>query len=270
MDYCQACAAPSSQGTLSDARVDEASGLVASKIHPHVYYLHNDSGDSARFFATDLTGADLGVYVLPEATANDWEDVALGPCAQGSCLYIADMGDNYRVRSDYALYRVPEPATVGPGEHAVAFERIPFAYPDGSHNAETLLAHPTTGELLIVTKIAFGPASAYRFPRPLTAGGTVKLEKVAELEPPTGTGLITGGDVHPAGTGLLLRTYTNVFYGRVEDGTLASALLGPLYAVPAATEAQGEAVAWRAAGDGWVTVSEGAQSPIYLTSCVTP
>lgn len=270
IDYCTACGPPQASGVASDPRLEEASGLVASRLHPGVYYVHNDSGDEARFFAIGASGAVQGTFELRGATALDWEDVAIGPCPDGSCLYLADIGDNYEVRTDCALYRVAEPTKIGPGVRPVSFARLPFEYPDGSHNAETLLAHPTTGELVIVTKVAWGPSAAYRFPLPLTPGTSVTLVKIAELSPPAGTALLTGGDVHPDGHGLLLRTYTDLFYGPLRDGTLGSALLGPLCSVPVATETQGETVAWTAEGDGWITMSEGVGEPVYRTSCTPP
>lgn len=268
--FCDACGEARLVGTLEELALSEASGLVASARHPGVYYVHNDSGDRARFFAIDEAGAALASFELRGAKASDWEDVSIGPCPAGDCIYLADFGDNYEVRSDYALYRVAEPPLIEPGVHGLSFERIPFEYPDGHHNAETLLIHPNTGEVVVVTKVAWGMSAAYRFPQPLTVDVTMTLQKVAELTPPLGTALLTGGDVHPAGVGLLLRSYTDLFYGPLRDGTIVSALLGELCAVPVATEEQGETVAWTATGDGWLTVSEGEGSPLYRTRCGVP
>jgi hypothetical protein len=69
---------------------------------------------------------------------------------------------------------------------------------------------------------------------------------------------VTGGDVHPQGRGVLLRTYSRAFYfaGQPDD-TIEDMLKSSPCPVPAATEAQGEAIAWMRSGQGWVTVSEG-------------
>ena len=82
-------------GTLHSPRVTESSGVAASRAHPGVLWTHNDSGDDAYVYATDLAGADRGLVRIRGARAVDWEDIALGPCPtrRGACLYIADTGD---------------------------------------------------------------------------------------------------------------------------------------------------------------------------------
>jgi hypothetical protein len=107
-----------------------------------VVFVHNDSGDSARFFAFDLaTGEGRGEYVATGVTAVDWEDMARGPCADPtkSCLYFADIGDNAKARSDLVIVRVEEPATLATGALDVPAEVLSIAYPDGPHDAEALL-----------------------------------------------------------------------------------------------------------------------------------
>ena len=108
---CDVCAAGQPAGNVASDQVTEASGLVASRVHADVYYLHNDSGDAARFFAMDGAGVDRGVYSLEGVTAVDWEDIAAGPCGADSCLYIGDIGDNPETRTSYVVHRVVEPAT---------------------------------------------------------------------------------------------------------------------------------------------------------------
>jgi len=87
-------------GTLQSPRVIESSGVAASRA------------------ATDLTGADRGFVRIDGARAVDWEDIALGPCPawRGTCLYIADTGDNDRTRKSVVIYAVPEPDPPGKGK----------------------------------------------------------------------------------------------------------------------------------------------------------
>src|SRR4051794_31240901 len=40
-------------GTVTDPAIDEASGIAASRANPGRWWVHNDSGDSARFFLID-------------------------------------------------------------------------------------------------------------------------------------------------------------------------------------------------------------------------
>ena len=132
--------APAPSGTvlfhLHDARLAEVSGIAAGIASPNVLYVHNDSGDSARFFALDKRSGDvLAEYHVPGAHNVDWEDIAVGPCSAGSCLYIADTGDNDEKRKDTALYRAPEPRQ---GATSVKAERFPVRYPHGARDAEAL------------------------------------------------------------------------------------------------------------------------------------
>src|SRR5882762_10325871 len=95
-------------GTLQSPRVKESSGVAVSRAHPGVLWTHNDSGDGAYVYATDLTGADRGFVRIEGARAVDWEDIALGPCParRDACLYIADTGDNDRTRKSVVIYAV--------------------------------------------------------------------------------------------------------------------------------------------------------------------
>jgi len=209
--------------------------------------------------------------------------MALGPCPSGTCLYLGDHGDNDALRSDCAVYRVPEPVVeVGAPVGVVSdwpYEVFPFSYPDGPRDAEALMVHPSTGDVYIVSKIPVPLRGAvYRFPQPLTPGQPVTLVKVADLpalfsrESP-----VTAGDIHPCEPRLLLRTFNYgvpFFYARIFEATLAGGgpfddifTLGTWQVVPSATETQGEAVAWQADGLGYLTTSEGAGEPIWLTAC---
>lgn len=273
-DFCGSCTLQASCASVANAAIDEASGLAASALHDGVFYLHNDSGDPPRYFATNCAGDDLGTFTLTGASAVDWEDMARGPCGpdgggpRASCLYFADIGDNNEVRTDYVLYRTPEPAQLGAGPHQVPAEKLPFAYPDGSHDAEALLVHPLTGEVAIVTKVARGLSGVYVFPTPLTPGQTATLTKVADVTPPTGSIRFTAGAVHPAAQGILLRTYTNLFFYALPEGQpLAAAFSAPPCDIPVMLELQGESATFTASGTGYVTISEMTAQQLHFAAC---
>ena len=268
--YCSGCSTPSSAGKIG-SEIDEASGLTASKKHPGRYYVHNDSGDSPRFFAIDEKGGDFGTYEVTNAEATDWEDMALGPCGNTTCLYLGDVGDNLQARSSYHLYRVVEPAALTAGEHEVTAEDLPFTYPDGSHNCETVMVHPKTGAIFVLTKKGSGPSGLYTFPA-ITPGSSVTLVKLGEVTVPTGDNRFTAGDIHPQASGVLLRSYTNLFYYPLDASldpakAMTAALSKPGCSVPASLETQGETVAWAIDGKGWLTVSEGDECPIIRVTC---
>ncbi|MFS8069702.1 MAG: hypothetical protein ACMG6S_25330 [Byssovorax sp.] len=265
---CTACEPVQETGTLASLDEIEVSGIVASLAHDGVFYVHNDSGDSARFFAIDLAGKALATFTVSGASAIDWEDIARAPCPAGTCLFLGDIGDNGVARSDCAVYRVTEPTTIA--DATVPAEKLPFTYPDGAHNAETLLADPATGGLFIVTK-TLGISSVYAFPLPLTPGKSVVLTKAGDISLPILPALVTGGDVHPLGRGVLLRTYADVWlFPQAPGMSVVDALVGAPCAAPSPSDPQGEAIGWLASGAGYVTTSEGKHSAIHSVACAMP
>ena len=253
----------------------EASGIVASRAHSGVFYTHNDSGDTARFFAIDTKGNLLGEFDLPGVVAVDWEDISLGPCPTGTCVFVGDIGDNLQVRSDYAVYRVPEPVVeVGQpvGTVSVTWEQLPFGYPGGAKwNAETLMVHPLTGEVYVANKLGLGkPSTVFKFPQPLTPGVSATLIEVATLPVPKAVDTqLTGGDIHPCGSAMLLRTYSYLYEFHLADGQPFESIFttSDFTTVPVAVEKQGEAVGYQHDGRGYVTVSEGSPSLVNVYDC---
>ncbi|MDX2014492.1 MAG: hypothetical protein SFW67_30115 [Myxococcaceae bacterium] len=270
---CLSWTTPRAVGTIRPPVV-ELSGLVASRSQP-VLYAHNDSGDAARFFALSVNdGAVLQEFAVTGATNVDWEDMALGPCATGTCLYLGDIGDNRKVRTNYAVYRVPEPVVqAGAGVASVPAERLPYEYPNGEkHNAEALIADPASGRLYVITKEDLGqPSLVFRFPATLVAGAPVTLERVTALAVPTGSDpQLTGADVSPCGDAVLVRLYNRLLLFTVPEGAAFEALFSAAFTqVPVAQEPQGEAVAFSADGRSLFTASEalGGDPPLFQSTC---
>src|SRR5260221_9441164 len=92
-------------GTIAASALPETSGIVDSRANANTFWVHNDSGDSARFYAINHQGTLLGTFPLggnppnPPPAALDWEDIAIGPKPDGgNYLYLGDIGDNDSVR----------------------------------------------------------------------------------------------------------------------------------------------------------------------------
>src|SRR5881409_2635287 len=94
------------QATFQSPRLIESSGVAVSHAHPGVLWSHNDSGDGPYLYATDTTGADRGRVLVSGAENEDWEAMALGPCPMrpGTCVYLADTGDNLERRTVVTVY----------------------------------------------------------------------------------------------------------------------------------------------------------------------
>jgi len=189
-------------------------------------------------------GVVTGQLQLTGARVEDWEAMAVGPCAAGSCLYVGDIGDNDAERERITIYRVPEPA--GTTRSAAARDVFHATYPDGAHDAETLLVTPQ-GDIYIVTKGDTGPVAVYRFPRDIRNGTTAELVRVGRPRdggPVGADDRITDGAVAPNGAWVALRTNKDVRFYRAADllsGNWREASrinLGPL------REPQGEAIAF--------------------------
>jgi hypothetical protein len=174
--------------TIADPDVFESSGLVD---RGRTVYTTNDSGDDAVLYELD---AHTGREVARTTYADAVEDVeALAPGAGGT-VWAGDIGDNRGRRDDVAAYRV----TPGDGDAP----RFTLTYPDGAHDAETLLVQPRTGRLLVVSKSVFG-GTVYAAPRVLHADGRPnRLHEFARV-----AGLVTDGTFFPDGKHVLLRTY---------------------------------------------------------------
>ena len=165
---CNGTLVRSTPGKIADDQINELSGIVSSRRTTGVWWVHNDSGDSARLFAIGNDGRSLGEFRLAGAKATDWEDIGIGPGPKAGVayLYVADIGDNAEARLSVQLYRVPEPA-VDPAKPAPSprtldgGETLTLTYPDGPHNAEAFFVDPKTGRLYIVSK-RIGAAGLYR------------------------------------------------------------------------------------------------------------
>lgn len=272
---CPSYATGVTAGRTPDGILTEASGIAASRRNPGTLWTHNDSGAGPRIFALSSTGATQALYDLDGAGADDWEDIAVGPgpVAGKSYVYVGDIGDNSTARANIDLYRVAEP-DVKTGSPTTAMrlsgvEHFKLRYPDGAHNAETLLVDPPTGDVYIVVKSGDGVSPVFRAAAPLSAAATITLQKVATLRfgtaPLTGNKTTTGGDISPGGDAIAIRSYDSAYLFRRASGTtVADALATPPCRLPLQLELQGEALGFAADSSGYYTVSEGNKAPIYF------
>lgn len=99
---------------VHDPQLTDASGLAASQKFKDVIYTHNDGAGGPYIYAINATtGEVISTMDIAMATNHDWEDIAVGPCGENSCIYIADSG--YRSGSSAnTIYRVQEPDTLSP------------------------------------------------------------------------------------------------------------------------------------------------------------
>lgn len=161
---------------MSDPKIVESSALVRSGYSGTMLWTSNDSGGGPVLYAIGANGGTVGTYTVPGASAKDWEAMAAARSGTTRYIYIGDVGDNGKKRANIAVHRVVEPSTIAK-TGTLAHTTWVLRYPDGAHNAETMLVNPTTLRLYIVTKDANGGA-IYAAPATLSTTATNVLTKV--------------------------------------------------------------------------------------------
>ena len=255
--------------------INEASGIAASNINEKIFWVNNDSGDSARIHAINHLGQRVGTYNLTGAIHYDYEDIAVGPgpAAGQEYIYISDTGDNARARhSGYypiTVYRVSEPV-VNYQQSPVTVNlsgvvALPMRYPSTVYDCETLLVDPVSGDIFLVTRDRDGAGYAYvyRNPAPHAPGVLVTLELVASI--PYGI-MIKGGAISPDGDMVILRPHpstTALLWQRPDGTALGDVFSQTVCGVGVVGETQGEAICFDSDGCGYYTVGEGTNQPLY-------
>gem|GEM_PF-1417321 len=254
-------------GSLAGTEVRESSGLAASRRYPGLLWPHNDSGNPPMIYATDRLGRSIARVDVLGAPNIDWEDVACGP---GHAIWIGDIGNNSLSRNDLAVYRIEEPALdpAASGQILSATAtRFPFAYPDGSHNAETLLVDPMTGELFVATKATNGASGVYRFPMPLTPGIPTTLQRIATVtfSSPVSLGrLATGGDISIDRSKLVIRSYLLAYEWPIAAGQSLAQALAEVSKTYTLLYSQGEAICYGPQGLDLYFTAEAIPCPLGM------
>lgn len=262
-----------SVGTISPDELNEVSGVAASRLHSNTLYVHNDSGDSSRFFAIHPNGELLAIYNFKGVSNNglgvkDCEDIAVGPgpAAGKSYIYLADIGDNSGTRSSVQVYRFAEPNSIAHTILEVEADVIDLQYPDGPRDAETILIDPIEKMLYIISK-GDDSAHIYRCSLAFNNKDKVQMGLCGRIIPDNkGTGKwIVSGDISPDGSGVLIKTISDIYYFRRngDEPVYTTLQHKPVKQQAYAIHGQQEAVGFSASGDGFYVLSEGRHSKIY-------
>ncbi len=270
-DVCEGRAKITDVARIESDQITEASGIVASRTNPGIWWVTNDSGDSARIFAVDEQGRLRATLAITGAEAVDWEDLAI----DGDTIFVADTGDGKARRKSVTVYSVNEPTlpsttegTAGePVMRSAAARALTLTYPDGAHDAEALVFDPVSGDLVVLTKdwSLQGVSGIYRTPPPSDHNRNGQLERVGELTSGFGT-LVTGADISPDGALIVVRSYAGVdLFRRAAGDDVATALESVPCGAPSPSERQGESIGFSADGSSYVTVSEGSRQQLHRT-----
>lgn len=180
-------------GRFDHPKITEPSGIVASRKHPGILWVHNDSGNAPSLFAVRTDGTLVREYAV-DAPNLDWEDLAIDDAGH---LYIADIGNNLRALPVRAIYRIDEPdPTLRPSGKArlKVSMAIYFTYPkSGPFDAESLFID---GDTAVIVAKTGGEKSADLYAFPLQATSLLRpvvVKKIGDLKgfnkPATGADL---------------------------------------------------------------------------------
>ncbi len=265
---------PTVVGKIRSKEITESSGLAASRCQSDVLWTHNDSGDDAFIFALNTKGETLGTWKVEGAKNADWEDIAAFKDKAGKCfIYIGEVGNNKLKRPEHLIYRVAEPI-VKPDDARSSrtepiatnlAESVRFTYPDFDQDAETLLVHPHTGTIYVVTKRVSGPAGVYRVKADFGSADASKAESVGELSVPAiPNGFLTGGDISPDGRHLIVCDYTRAYEYELPQSSAEFDDIWRQVPTPIELGARkvGESICYSIDGSSVFATSEGASSPV--------
>lgn len=272
--------------TLEDPELDEISGVARSLRTDGLLWMHNDSGDSARFFAVDLTGRRRGTVELTNATARDWEEMASFDLDGEPWLLLADVGDNEAVRHDLALYLLPEPdaADLHPDRplRLAAPVVLHLAYEDGPRDCEGIVVHAPSRQILLISKRT-APPVLYSLPLTLPIASNAPDQRLIARRGPPLTGIVppsaaervlpgrlgeyrswvTAFTLSPDDRTAAVLTYGNIWvYRRTGDATWAEALAGAPTRLPVSGMSQAEGLCFSADGRDLIVTTEGVNAPI--------
>ena len=265
---------PKVAGKIKSAEINESSGIAASGCQEGVLWTHNDSGDGAFIYAINAKGESLGVWRVASAENKDWEDIAAFKTAAGECfLYVGDIGNNQRTRAELNIYRVKEPivskadksSTRKNARETEPAETIKFEYPDGKYDAESLLVHPQTGDIYVLTKRMDAPSGVYKLAANYSLDKTNTLTRIGELSVPSfPNGFLTGADISPDGKRVIVCDYLDAYelalpasassFDEIWKQKIAVVHLGE--------REQGEAVGYAPDGNSIFATSENLNSPV--------
>jgi hypothetical protein len=265
---------PEVVGRIANPDITEASGLAASKCQPNVFWTHNDSGDDAFIFAISSSGDDLGTWRVQNAHNDDWEDIATFRDSSGKCfVYIGEIGNNSQKRDTRTVYRVVEPQVSEASKGTTrknalqtdAAESLNYTSDEIKMDAETLMVHPATGDIYVLTKSREKPSFVFRIKPVFGSGDIQKAERIAEVKMPSVPfGMLTGGDISSDGRRVVLCDYVDGYELTLPagDNNFDDIWRQPPVVVDLGPRDTGEAVCYAADGSTIFATTENKKAPI--------
>ncbi|WP_141734596.1 hypothetical protein [Oligoflexus tunisiensis] len=188
------------------AELQEMSGVVSSRLYKNILYHVVDSGNEPLILVTDLKG-NLLHQIHYAASSFDPEALSQGPCPWGGpCLFVADTGDNFHIRSKKRIHVIDESTLFTNSLHSAEME---FQFPKQDRlDVEALAVHPQTGDMFLFSK---EPKRSLVFRLPAKAWRKNDGEQVAESVGFFLYDMITDASWSADGKRLLLINWQGIF-----------------------------------------------------------
>ncbi len=222
-----------------------------------MFWTHNDSGNKPELFLIDANAKCKTTVFLSGIKNRDWEDIAVGPgpMKDRSYIYVGDIGDNSAQHEIKFIYRFIEPKLSDTTKQISIseFDTIKFSLPDGIRDTESLMIDPLTKNIYIISKREPKEVHVYKLPFPQSTTEVITAALVLKI-PYT---FIVAGDISADGSEVLIKSYSNIYYWKKkQDKSIEELLKTPASILPYETEAQGEAITFDRANEGYYTLSE--------------
>lgn len=256
---------------IRDKRLNEISGIAASRINSGLYYVHNDSGGDNEVYVINAKGKTISSITISGVVNRDWEDIAVGPGPDKnrSYIYVGEIGDNKAQYANLFLYRISEPKFKPNKERkqktiivpAAEVEIFAFTFEDGAKDCETLFIDPDNGDVYLVSKRE-EKVGLYLIKAPLSSSETNIARRISSFSFP----LAVAGDISSQRDKILIKTYSDIYAWDVATGqSISDALSTVPYKLFYEIEPQGESACWSLDGKHYITLSEKSdESKLYL------
>ncbi len=187
------------------SELSENSGII---IYDNLIWTFNDSGGRNVLYGFNFKGEIEKKIEIKDAPNRDWEDIA----QDKRNIYIGDFGNNSGMRKDQTIYKIKKSNIGKKSKQKVKSKKIEFDYVNQIHYTYQGQRTPFDCEALVefndalyvFTKDWSGrTTTVYKMP---TKKGEYKIDPIAQFNV---DGLITGADISPDKSKLVLSGYKN-------------------------------------------------------------
>ena len=130
--------------------------------------------------------------------------------------------------------------------------------------SQTLMVDPQ-GEVYLIGNIYNGRGMVSHLPSSAWGSGQpANIETTQFLPIHTHHHDPVSGDISPDGSEILIKSKSNIFYWKVDNGDVMASLMKPPVEVPYHQDGLGEAICFSSDGQNYYVVPEGHNPPLYV------